>query len=171
MTCLIVNHWEPGHEPRKSVQRTVQRGRVPRLSFIWKERQVFLESAQGSLLLLAEGWSPGPRGSVFANQWEGLVSSRFLACPDGQLRPRVQQETQMGREQPKGPSWHNPPESHGTWGSPWRSCQLPICLATICSSSLLCSLWLLIPHLPSLLKPLGCYGNLKQPRKKNLERF
>lgn len=68
-------------------------------------------------------------------------------------------------EQPKGPSWHNLPESHGTWGSPWRSCQLPICLATICSSSLLCSLWLLIPHLPSLLKPLSCYGNPKQPRK------
>lgn len=77
MTCLIVNHWEPSHEPRKSVQRTVQRGRVPRLSFIWKERQVFLESAQGSLLLLAEGWSPGPRGSVFANQWEGLVKVGF----------------------------------------------------------------------------------------------
>lgn len=70
------------------------------MSFNWKGRLMFLESTQGSLLLLAEGRSLGP-AQCLPTSGRGLASSWFLACPDGQLRLRVQQETQMGRRATK----------------------------------------------------------------------
>lgn len=67
------------------------------------------------------------------------------ACPDGQLVLEGQQGFQRGRGATKETLLVQPCTVTWDLGIPQSSFQFPICLATTCSSSLLCPLWLLIP--------------------------
>lgn len=126
--------------PERQYKGLFSGGKCPGCPSTWKGRQVFLESTQGSLLLLAEGWSSG-LAQYLPTSGRGLVSSQFSACPDGQLHLRVQQETQMGRRATKRTFLAQP--SRITW-------DLGIPLALLPAPHLSCHHLLLLSSLLSL---------------------